>query len=137
MKKPLFFLILIVIFTALFTMYFGLYEARYFIGRASVSNASFSVDNSYLFVSPLKAKANGQERIRVTVFILNNQGVGVLGKKVVAGVDSNISVETIQGLTDGFGKAVFDITSQKSGEYYLEMTADGIALKQKAHVSFE
>ena len=117
MKKNLFFLILFLLILVSFSFFFGLYEVRFFKSRASVSQASFSVDNSYLFVSPLRAKANGQEKIRITVFVLNNQGLGVLGKELFLSSNPDLSVDIIQGQTDNFGKAVFDVTSTKPGEY--------------------
>ncbi len=136
MKKTLPFLLLLGIILIGFTALFGLYEVKFFNSRASVTTSSFSPDNSYVFVTPLAARANGQEKIRLTVFILNNQGLGVLGKKVFVSPDSALSIETIQGLTDGYGKAYFDITSTKAGEFYLEIKADDTALNQKAHLTF-
>lgn len=136
MKKNLIFLILFLLILLVFTFYFGLYEARFYIGRASVSQRSFSVDNSYLFVTPLRAKANGMEKIRINVFILNNQGLGVMGKEVFLGIDQKINIEVVQGVTDNYGKAVFDVSSTTPGEYYLEVKVDGKILPQKAHLSF-
>ena len=106
------------------------------IGRASVSQASFSVDNSYVFLTPLRAKANSQERIRVTVFVLNNQGLGVLGKSVTIGNDPNLTIEGIKARTDNYGKATYDISSSKPGEYFLEIKIEDTLLPQKAHLSF-
>jgi len=136
MKKYLIFLILFLLILVSFSFFFGLYEVRFFKSRASVSQASFSVDNSYLFVSPLRAKANGQEKIRITVFVLNNQGLGVLGKELFLSPNPDLSVDIIQGKTDNFGKAVFDVVSTKPGEYYIEVSVDGQKLPQKAHLSF-
>jgi len=59
-----------------------------------------------------------------------------LGKEVFLSPDPSLSVDIIQGQTDNFGKAVFDVTSQKAGEYYLEVSVDGQKLPQKAHLSF-
>lgn len=136
MKKILFFLFLTLIVVALFSGFFWLYEAKYFSTRASISATSFSVENSYVFVSPLKAPADGKEKIRVTAFVLNNQGLGVLGKKTALGLDTKLNIEAVQALTDNFGKAVFDINSSQPGEYYLEIMVDGTVLPQKAHVTF-
>ena len=136
MNKTVVFAIIFLIILAGFVGVFGLYEVKFFNSRASVISTSFSVDNSYLFTTPLQVKANGQEKIRLTVFILNNQGIGVPGKKVFVSPDPALSIETIQGLTDDFGKAYFDISSGKTGEYYLEIKADDTALNQKAHLSF-
>jgi len=136
MKKHLIFLIIFLLILVSFSFFFGLYEVRFLKSRASVSQASFSVDNSYLFVSPLRAKANGQEKIRITVFVLNNQGLGVLGKELFLSPNPDLLVDIIQGKTDNFGKAVFDVASTKPGEYYLEVSVDGQKLPQKARLSF-
>lgn len=115
---------------------FGLYEVKFFTSKADVSQATFSVDNSYIFSTPSQARANGQEKIRLTVFILNNQGLGVLGKKISTGTDSSLNIEVIQGITDSYGKAYFDISASKAGEYFLEIKVDDTALKSKAHLIF-
>lgn len=136
MKKSILFFITLLIVIVSFIGAFGFYEVKFFSSRASVSQASFSVDNSYIFSTPSQASANGQEKIRLTVFILNNQGLGVLGKNIFVGTDPALNIETIQGLTDSYGKAYFDISASKAGEYFLEIKADDIALKSKAHLVF-
>lgn len=136
MKKKILFLLLILLIFIFFSVFFWLYEAKYFVGRASVSQASFSVDNSYIFFTPLRAKANGNEKIRVTVFVLNDQGLGVLGKKVVLSSDINLKIEAVQPQTDQHGKAFFDVAASQAGEYFLEVKVDETTLPQKAHLSF-
>lgn len=136
MKKILLSLVIFLVILIFFSGFFWLYEAKFFVGRASVSQASFSVDNSYLFLTPLRAKANSGEKIRITVFVLNNQGLGVLGKSVYVGQDPNLIIEGIQIKTDSYGKVTFDISANKSGEYFLEIKVDGTTLPQKAHLSF-
>lgn len=136
MKKNILLIVIFLIILIAFSIFFWLYEAKFFVGRANVSQTSFSVDNSYLFVTPLRARASQQEKIRATVFVLNNQGLGVMGKRAVLSQDPNLAIEAIQEKTDNFGKAVFDISSGKPGEYYLEVTVDGQLLPQKAHLSF-
>lgn len=136
MPKKLIYLFIFLLILLGLSSYFWLYEAKYFIGRASVSQQSFSLDNSYLFITPLRAKANNQEKIRVTVFVLNNQGLGVMGKEVFLGIQPDLFIEAIQGTTDNYGKAVFDVVAKKPGEYYLEVKIDGKVLPQKAHLSF-
>lgn len=136
MKKSIpFFLIILLVFL-LSISFFWIYEAKFFVGRASVSQTTFSVDNSYVFATPLRASANSQEKIRVTVFVLNNQGLGVMGKQVVIGQNEALNIETIQGLTDQLGKAVFDISSNKVGEYYSEVKVEKSLLPQKVRLSF-
>jgi len=136
MKKSLIFIIILLLVMIGFIGIFGFYEIKFFTGRASVSQASFSIDNSYIFSTPSQARANGQEKIRLTVFILNNQGLGVMGKKIFIGTDPALNIEAIQGLTDSYGKAYFDISATKPAEYFLEIKANDTVLKQKAHLVF-
>lgn len=142
MQRIFFILSAILLILVIFSGFFWFYEVRYFVGRADVSQASFSIDNSYVFVSPLRTKAASSdtatagERVRITVFILNNKGLGVMGKKIVVEVDTNLKIDAIQGVTDQFGKAVFDVSSAQAGEYFLDIKIDNISLKEKAHVSF-
>ena len=137
MKKSIvFFIILLIVITGFISL-FGFYEVKFFTGRASVNQASFpNIDNSYIFSTPSRARANGQEKIRLTVFILNNQGLGVMGKKIFIGTDPALNIEVIQGLTDSYGKAYFDISSIKPAEYFLEIKVEDTALKGKAHLVF-
>jgi hypothetical protein len=113
-----------------------LYEGKYFVGRASTVQQDFSPDNSYVFIAPLRATANNQEQIRTTVFILNNKGLGVLGRTIRLSSAPNLTIQTIQGTTDNYGKAVFDISSNQRGEYYLDVTVGDKKLPQQVHLSF-
>lgn len=136
MKKGVFYFLIIILVVILSLSFFWFYEARIFVGRASISRSSFSIENSYVFATPLKARANGQEKIRVTVFVLNDQGLGVMGKKVFLGQKEGLIVEVIQGLTDQLGKAIFDLTATKPGEYYLEVKVEETLLPQRVRISF-
>lgn len=120
----------------LFSGFFWFYETQYITGHASASRYNFSVDNSYIFVSPLRASANGQEKLRLTVFVLNNQGLGAMGKKITLSNTEGLLVEAVQGASDDLGKAIFDISSQKAGEYYIDVKVEGTSLSQKARLSF-
>lgn len=102
-----------------------------------VSAPSLSLDNSYVFASPLRAKTGG-EKIRITVFVLDNRGIGILGKKVVVGGGNLLNVTPIQPVTDGVGRAMFDISSETSpGTFIIQATADGTQLVQKTTISFD
>jgi len=136
MKKTIIFLILFFLVLIFFIGFFGLYEVRFFTGRASLRRVSFSIDNSYIFLTPLRANANGQEKIRLTVFVLDDRGLGVAGKKVFLEPHQALNIDYIQTVTDNFGKAYFDIRSSQKGEYYLKIKVDDIELKQAAHLIF-
>ena len=132
----------LIIFTSLAFLFsvlsgfFWLYEGKFLIGRASVTQLSFSVDNSYIFITPTQAKGNGQEKVRMTVILLNAQGLGVQGKSVVLETPSELKIEPVQNITDTFGKGIFDISSQKPGDYYVNVSVDNKSLTQKAHLVF-
>ena len=100
------------------------------------TTSSVSITNSYVFASPVRAKANG-DLIRVTVFVLDEKGLGVFDKKVTIREGSGLSVKEVQALTDEVGKAIFDISSTKTGVFYLEVEAGGIILPQRTKVVFD
>jgi len=136
MRRVFMFAIIFLVILFFFAGLFFFYEARFFSSRASTTQGSFSIENSYIFVTPLKAKANSSEKIRVTVFILNDQGLGVPGKTVILGQDPGIVFDSNQAITDNLGKATFDVAGKLAGEYYLEVAIDEISLTQKAHLSY-
>ncbi len=136
MKKVIFFILLFLTVLFFFAGLFFFYEARFFSSRASVSRTAFSVDNSYVFVTPLKASSSTQEKIRITVFVLDDQGMGVGQKTVTLSQNSSLQLESYQVSTDTLGRAVFDVSSGKAGEYYLDVSIDQIKLPQKAHLLF-
>ena len=106
-------------------------------GRAyEQATGNVELTNSYMFASPLTAKADDLERIRMTVFVLDSQGRGVTGKEIILGNQDFLKIESIQGKTDETGKAVFDITSNKVGLFIIEASIDNKALPQKVSIIF-
>lgn len=106
-----------------------------FLGKAA-GGGEVVEENSYLFASPLRAKADGLEKIRLTVFLLDGNGMGVSKKTVEVNRDQKLNVEEIQKVTDDSGKAVFDITSVVSGQYFLTVKTEGKEMAQKVRVVF-
>lgn len=127
----LFFLILIS-----FSLFFFFYETQFLGSRASMVKTDISVDNSYVFTNPLKAQSDGKDKIRITIFILNGQGLGVLGKNVTMNTNENLKFDVIQQSTDSTGKVLFDVSSTVPGEYYLDVSIDQVKLPQKARLTF-
>lgn len=136
MKKNIAILLFLTTFLILLTGFFWLRSSQITVGRADVSRRDISVDNSYVFVTPIRARANSLEKIRITVFALNNQGLGVLGKRVSLANTGSLTVDLVQNISDDLGKSIFDISTSQAGEYYLEVQVDGQTLPQKAHLSF-
>ncbi len=103
----------------------------------SGGSQDLSLENSYVFASPLRAKTGG-EKIRITVFILDNRGLGISGKTVVVGSGNLLQVMAIQPVTDPQGRATFDISSESStGLYIIQAAVDGINLIQQTTVTFD
>ncbi len=103
---------------------------------------NFSLSNSYIFGSPLVGQANGQDKVRITVFLLDQNGRGVAEKQVSLssaakeGVTGNAQISNIQPITDNFGKAVFEVVSSFAGQFAVSATADGLGLPQAVTVTF-
>lgn len=95
-----------------------------------------SAENSYVFMNPLRAQANGKDKIRVTIMILNGSGLGVMGKKPVISVDPRLTVDQVQDTTDSLGKAIYEFSTTVAGEYYMEVKIDTTTLLQKVKLSF-
>ena len=89
-----------------------------------------------MFISPLSAAANGEEKIRLTVFVLNDQGLGIGGKQVVLGEDERLTIDQIQPMTDEYGRAIFDISCGNTGDYYIEASVDKKILPQRLKLMF-
>lgn len=102
----------------------------------SSSTALLSRENSYLFVSPVSAEANGTSIVRATVFLLNSQGLGITGQSVQLKTSGRVTVSQITPLSDNFGKATFDLTSSTPGDYTISAEVGGVVLPQTVSVSF-
>jgi len=139
MKKTT--LILLVVFFLLFSLgglVIFVSQRTTFFGRAYTprTGATFSPQNSYLFASPLRAEADGQEKIRITVFLLDSSGRGVAGQTVFLGQNERLIISPVQPTTDELGRAIFDISSQVTGEYLIEARVGNEILPQRIKISF-
>lgn len=120
-----------------FAAVFLVRERTSWSGRAQVSDAAiFSRENSYLFASPITATANGTSLIRVTVFLLNGQGLGVAGLSVKLNISGPATLIQTQPVTDNFGRAIFDVSATIPGDYTISAEAKEQPLLQKVSVSF-
>lgn len=107
--------------------------------KASTLNitATVSVSNSYVFSSPVRAKANG-DLVRITVFLLDDEGNGIFDKKVdLKSNGQGLTIKEIQSLTDETGKAIFDVASTNPGIFNLEAFTDDLVLPQKVKVIYD
>jgi len=133
-SKKLLLLLIIVIFLILSLssiLYFISFRTSFF-GEA----AYVRLENCYLFASPLQARADDSQKIRVTAFILDSEGKGVAGEAVFLNQNEKLSFHPIMPVTDDLGRAIFDVSTSVIGEYTIEAKVGNKSLPQKITVSF-
>lgn len=140
-SKKAIILTLIILLLLLFSVGIGVVlvsQRTTFFGRAlgPLSRGEISLENSYVFASPLVAQANGKEKIRVTVFVLDTEGKGVEGKPVFLGLNERLEINPVQAVTDNLGRAIFDIATTSPAEYLIEARVENRVLSQRVKVSF-
>jgi hypothetical protein len=122
---------------ALIASLFLVFRTTVFFGRAATLNSSpIVLENSYLFASPLQAKADGKEMVRITIFLLDGRGLGVANKNVTLNLPSTVTTTPTQPTTDDTGKAIFDLSSTTAGKLEVQAQAEGKPLPQKVRVVF-
>ncbi len=109
-------------------------------------HSQYSPANSYIFAAPIMAKADGQQKIQVNVFLLDSRGYGVPQKRVdltvsrddqgQTNVNGSPQIRAVRPLTDEKGQATFEIVSRVPGNYKISASSDGIPISQSVHVSF-
>jgi hypothetical protein len=128
---------IIVILILLLVISIAIVRNRVTILSQAYGTGNVEIANSYIFASPIKAKAGTEERVRLTAFILDSRGKGVFGKTVIIGQSEQVKIIPIQPNTDDLGKAVFDVTSSVVGYYLIEASVDGKVIPQRVGVTFE
>jgi hypothetical protein len=117
---------------------FLVFKTTIFFGKAAVQNNTLStgLGNSYLFASPLQAKADSQEKIRLVVFLLDNRGFGIQNQKVDLKTPSGLTQTPIQPTTDDTGKATFDVSARSAGKFVVSASVASQTLPQKITLNF-
>lgn len=128
---------LIILLTAIILTVYYMREKLTLSPSAKYSgNIGVSLENSYIFASPVRALAGG-DLIRVTFFILDSNGLGVADKSVnLSSGQTSLIIKQVQPVTDDTGKAFFDISSSTVGTYILESSVEGVVMPQKVKVVF-
>lgn len=113
------------------------FRTTIFYGKATYGNTSpVALENSYLFASPIQAQADGKEKIRITVFLLDGRGMGVVNQSVTLNLPSPLISDAKEKITDDVGKVTFDISSITAGKFPISASANGQSLSQKVSVLF-
>ncbi|MFZ5366527.1 MAG: Ig-like domain-containing protein [Patescibacteria group bacterium] len=135
-KRILTIIILVLLIFGLIIVVYLVRQQTKLPGRATTPGV-LSLENSYLFASPLVARVGGGEKITISAFVLSDQGLGIPGEKVVLYSAPALQALTIRDETDSRGLAVFEITSQTSGSFTLWATVAGKGqIKQQVTVTF-
>jgi len=128
--------IVILLFSLIAVIYLVLRPAV-LTGRASgTSSNTITLENSYLFASPLQAKADGKEKIRITVFLLDGRGMGVSNQEIELIRSQSVNIIEIQPISDDSGKSVFDLTSTTPGKFEITAKVNSKEIPQKIKVTF-
>lgn len=141
-RRPNYFWLVIILIIFLLTLGILIYYVRFTTSiapKASSFNTvnDVSISNSYVFASPVRAKTNG-DLIRVTVFLLDDQGNGIFDSKLsLRALNGALDIKNVQSLTDETGKAVFDVASSVVGVYTLEAFTEKLVLPQRVKVTYD
>ena len=111
--------------------------------RATNAPGNYSLANSYVFGSPLVAQANGEDKIRVTAFLLDAKGKGVPGRQIAIQLQAKDGTQTslpqvasVQPSSDDFGRTVFEVSSRAPGQFIVTATIDGLGFPQAVTLTF-
>lgn len=138
-KHKIYLVIGIIISLLIIFLSIGLATTRTsWFGRAQTPGAAgvLSRENSYVFASPVSTLADGSSLIRITVFLLTTEGLGVSGAEVGLSSEPSLTVAKTQSQTDSVGRAIFDLSAANPGDYTITAEAQGVILPQKVSVSF-
>jgi len=99
--------------------------------KASITQ-TVSIKDSLLIGQKIMAKADGQEKCVVNVFVLDKDGKGIKGKSVQLS-----GLEEQRAMTDASGKASFELVSSVAGSYDLTASVGGVNLTKGLKVIFK
>lgn len=100
----------------------------------AVPSSMVSINDSYVLGDKMLAKADGQDKAVVNVFVLNKDGKGVSGKTV--SLKGTSKIEPASEITDSQGKAVFSLTSTIEGQDKVMAVIDGVTMSKTVTVTF-
>lgn len=113
-----------------------------FFGKALIPG-SISPEACRVFASPVVSKSGGSDRIRVTVFVLDDTGKGVPSKEVSLLCRDNSLCQTsqvvfspIQVNTDNLGQAFYDVSAMSAGSFEVVASVEGVSIPQTVTVVF-
>ncbi len=135
-KKLISLLILLVLVFSLFISYVVFNKQIAIFTRAS-SDIEPSAEKSLIFAWPLTAKATGQDKVMINVFIRNEKNQP-LANKLVSLTTTLGQLDAETQTTDKSGKVTFNLTSTQTGIAQIQAIVDNkVQLKQSLTIKFE
>lgn len=96
-----------------------------------------SFEQSLVLGEKILAKADGKDKCKVNVFILDPEGKGVEKKRVeLSSLEKTINIEPVQGITNSDGRVGFEINSVSEGQWEVKAAVEGIELAKGVKVTF-
>lgn len=93
-----------------------------------------SISSSYVLGEKMLAKADGDDKCVVNVFVLDSSGKGVIGKSVVLEGIKDIKPDVSK--TNSDGKVTFKLGSTTEGQFPITAMVEGVALPRTVTVTF-
>lgn len=93
-----------------------------------------SLDASKVIGGKILAKADGKDKCKVNVFVMDDSGKGIKDKRVeLTGMDT---ITPTEGETNVNGLVSFEMTSEVAGQFEVVAVVEGIELSKGTKVTF-
>lgn len=93
-----------------------------------------SFTQSKIIGGKILAAADGEDKCRVNVFVMDESGRAVVGKAVaLSGMET---IEPSSGVSNASGLVSFEMTSKEAGQFELMATVEGLPLPKGVRVTF-
>ncbi len=118
----------------------GYYLANWVVPKALVTMTKaapatkISIKNSYLLGEKILAKADGRDNCVVNIFLLDESGKGVVGRR--ANLIGAEEIRVVNELSDSDGKIKYEIRSGVEGQKRLTAEIGGVAMDKTLLVTF-
>lgn len=93
-----------------------------------------SLESSIIIGEKVLAKADGEDKVKVNVFIMDKSGKGIKGKNVE--LTGSMAGLPMNGLTEDDGKSGFELSSNNKGQFKLGANVEGIEMGKYITVTF-
>ena len=94
-----------------------------------------SISDSYVLASKILARADGIDKCKVNVFLMDEKRKGVAGKRIE--LEGGGVIEAVDGfVSNKNGMVAFEISSNEAGQFELTAKVEGVPLSNGVKVTF-